>query len=178
MYLEAGLVYYVTVMASSDDTQLFGRTMRGYRRRRGLTQQQLADGAGIDRATVSLIENGREEPRADTVRRLAAVLDINPADFWREVPLYSATAPFHTPSSPTPAPAFAETSDLQYEPVTVDQPHPGLAELLNDERSRLMLSISPEEETMLRSIRTRSDAPLGKEFFIDVLVSFRRHRAE
>lgn len=178
MYLIAGSVYDVTVMEPSEDTQLFGRTMRSYRRRSGLTQQQLADGAGIDRATVSLIENGREEPRADTVRRLAAVLGINPPDFWREVPLYDATSPFQSASTPSSTPALAETSDLQYESVSVDQPHPGLSELLNDERSRLMLSITPEEETMLRSIRTRSDAPLGKEFFIDVLVSFRRHRAQ
>ncbi len=158
-------------MHTTDDTQRFGRTMREYRRRLGLTQQQLADGAGIDRATVSLIENGREEPRADTVRRLASVLKVNPADFWRDPEAARYDQPVERVS------AVAESSELQYEPVTQSAPHPGLAELLNDERSRLMLAITPDEEAMLRSIRTRSDGPLGKDFFVDVLISFRRHRS-
>ena len=158
-------------MHTSDDTQRLGRNMREYRRRLGLTQKQLADGAGIDRATVSLIENGREEPRADTVRRLASVLKVNPADFWRD------PAMVRYDQSAERVSAVAESSELQYEPVTQSAPHPGLAELLNDERSRLMLAITPEEEAMLRSIRTRSDGPLGKDFFVDVLISFRRHRS-
>jgi transcriptional regulator with XRE-family HTH domain len=159
-------------MYSADDAQQFGRTMREYRRRRGLTQQQLADGANVDRATVSLIENGREEPRADTVRRLASVLDVNPADFWREPGVTGAPTTNDRPD------ALAESSELHYESETISHPHPGLAELLGDERSRLMLAITSDEEAMLRSIRTRSDSPLGKNFFIDVLISYRRHRTE
>ncbi|MBS1260995.1 MAG: hypothetical protein MAG453_00313 [Calditrichaeota bacterium] len=158
-------------MVANDDTLRFGRTMRRLRRMRGLTQQALADRAGIDRATVSLIENGHEEPRADTVRKLAAVLGVNPADFWREDVRYPDRP------SPEPAPhAVAEAEQLRYEPVEQARLHPGLEELLNDERTRLMLGITEDEEAVLRSIRTRRDQPLGKDFFIEVLISYRRHR--
>ncbi len=177
-------------MHSAEDAQRFGRTMREYRRRAGLTQQQLANRAEIDRATVSLIENGREEPRADTVRRLATVLGVNPADFWRD-PL-SRGQQSQTPgsqndqghpdtgnSSARSGGSFTahEPEGVHYESLSTSRPHPGLTELLEDERSRLMLAITPEEEEMLRSIRTRRDAPLGKEFFIDVLISYRRNRS-
>ncbi|MCB2211531.1 helix-turn-helix domain-containing protein [bacterium] len=162
-------------MHSAEDAQRFGRTMREYRRRAGLTQQQLADRAEIDRATVSLIENGREEPRADTVRRLATVLGVNPADFWRDPP--SRGQQPETPSAQSGDSFTAHESEgVHYESLSTSRPHPGLTELLEDERSRLMLAITPEEEEMLRSIRTRRDAPLGKDFFIDVLVSYRRNR--
>jgi DNA-binding XRE family transcriptional regulator len=48
------------------------------RRVRGLTQQQLADLAGIDQADVSKIERGRKSPTIDTYARLASALGMEP----------------------------------------------------------------------------------------------------
>lgn len=178
------------------DSRTFGASLRRLRKQAGLTQQTLANRAEIDRATVSLIENGHEEPRTDTVRRLAAVLRVNPADFWRADPApddetepspptgeradSSGPRPYRTPwEAPGESRALGESVDLRYEPL--DPPiavHGGLQELLDDERTRLMLGLTAAEEEMLRSIRTRSDEPLSKEFFIDVLISFRRHRSD
>ncbi len=43
-----------------------------------MTQQELADKAGITRVALSRIESGQAEPRPTTVRRLAQVLRVEP----------------------------------------------------------------------------------------------------
>ena len=49
------------------------------RRRKGLTQDQLAALTGLDQTTISGLELGRaRSPRFDTVMRLAKALDVNP----------------------------------------------------------------------------------------------------
>lgn len=49
-----------------------GALLRAARSSRRLTQEQLADRAGVDQARVSRSESGRESPRFDTVDRLLA----------------------------------------------------------------------------------------------------------
>ena len=67
---------------------------------------------------------------------------------------------------------------VHYEPEIASELHYGLKELLANERERLMLGLTPNEEAMLRSIRTRSELPLSKDSFIDVLIAYRRHKRE
>lgn len=134
------------------------------RKRAGLTQGELAKLAGIDRATISLIENGHESPRADTVVRLAGALNVSPSEIWGTV------------ESVVPGSHGKTINELNYDKGGSSDIHPGLKDLFTDERSRLMLSLTEDEEAMLRSIRTRSNKRLTKEFFIDVLVAYRRHR--
>ncbi len=50
------------------------------RRRRVLTQRQLAERAGITHATVVALEKGRGRPQATTMRKVAAALDVEPSD--------------------------------------------------------------------------------------------------
>ena len=150
----------------------FGEQVRWARKRKGWSQQTLAKRAGIDRATLSLIENGRENPRMDTVRSLAEALGVSPSKLWSGAAVAGSEA---LGVGDPMKPALREAPGLTYEPVSEAHLHPGLEELLEDERTRLMLAITPEEEAMLRSIRTRRDAPLGRDFFIDVLISYRRH---
>ncbi len=50
--------------------------LREVRRRRMLTQAELAERAGTTEATINRLENGLQRPRIGTVRRLAAVLDV------------------------------------------------------------------------------------------------------
>ncbi len=49
------------------------------REARGLTQQELADAARIDRKTVNRIENERFSPSIDTLFRLCGVLNTTPS---------------------------------------------------------------------------------------------------
>ena len=156
-------------MLPDDNHELrFGDNLRAARKRAGLSQQILANRSGVDRATISLIENGRENPRTDTVLRLASVLQLSPSELYSPPP---------GEVQPDSGRILHETPELRYEPLHEARLHPGLEELLSDDRTRLMLNLTTEEETMLRSIRTRRDAPLGKDFFLDVLISYRRHHS-
>jgi transcriptional regulator with XRE-family HTH domain len=56
----------------------FGKLLARERRLEGLTQNQLADEAGLTRETVGRLETGRRRPTADTVFRLEAALNLIP----------------------------------------------------------------------------------------------------
>jgi transcriptional regulator with XRE-family HTH domain len=50
--------------------------VRHLREKRGLTQESLAQEAGVTTGTVSLVERGRSNPAWGTVRALADGLDV------------------------------------------------------------------------------------------------------
>lgn len=54
-----------------------GDAIRELRRKRGLTQEDLAAGAAITPATLSLIERGQANPTWDTARKIAAALGVS-----------------------------------------------------------------------------------------------------
>jgi len=149
-----------------------GSNLRALRIRAGMTQQQLAERTKLDRATISQIENGKESPRAGTVVTLAEVLGVRPGDLWRDRPI--GLGPGGAMASGPVSGAVGEESGVVYEPLEQHALHPGLAELLGDEKTRALMQITDEEEAVLRSIRTRRNAPLDKEFFVDVLLAYRR----
>ena len=53
-------------------------TLREWRKRKALSQDELAKAAGLTQYTVSQFELGKSEPRAGTIRKLCAVLGIEP----------------------------------------------------------------------------------------------------
>ena len=55
-------------------------TLREARLRRRMSQQTLADRAGVARVTVSQIELGKSGPRPHIARRLAEALGIQPSE--------------------------------------------------------------------------------------------------
>jgi transcriptional regulator with XRE-family HTH domain len=57
---------------------IFGEVLKGLRLKKGLTQQQLADYASMDRAYISELERGLLMPSVETVFRIAAVLKVKP----------------------------------------------------------------------------------------------------
>jgi transcriptional regulator with XRE-family HTH domain len=68
-------------MPTEQDTHSWGRELRHRRRLRGLTQEQLAEAAGLSRVHISGIENGPHvQPEPETVEALVAALD------WPELP--------------------------------------------------------------------------------------------
>ncbi len=54
--------------------------MRQLREKRGLTQEALAQDAGVTTGTVSLVERGRSNPAWGTVKALAQGLGISVAE--------------------------------------------------------------------------------------------------
>src|SRR5215208_4803707 len=63
------------------------------RREKGLSQQELADLAGVGQDSISAIETGKHEPHPRTLRKLAKALDVEVADFFKEPALPLAEAP-------------------------------------------------------------------------------------
>jgi transcriptional regulator with XRE-family HTH domain len=56
----------------------FGKVLRIVRREAGLTQEQLAHAAEVDRTFVSLIERGERQPTIRVLFRLADALGVPP----------------------------------------------------------------------------------------------------
>lgn len=56
-----------------------GANLSGARKRSGLTQQELAERAGVHRETVAHLEHGRHAMMADTLFKLSGALGIEPA---------------------------------------------------------------------------------------------------
>ncbi len=61
------------------DKTTFAELVQHYRRRTGLTQEQLAERARLSARALSDLERGvKTHPRASTVRRLADGLELTP----------------------------------------------------------------------------------------------------
>lgn len=57
----------------------FGKVLRAVRKEVGLTQEELALAAEIDRTFVSLIERGERQPTVRVIFRLADALRVSPS---------------------------------------------------------------------------------------------------
>jgi transcriptional regulator with XRE-family HTH domain len=55
-----------------------GEKLREVRTRRLLTQDELADKAGVSQSTIANIERDNAEPQFRTIRKLAKALEIDP----------------------------------------------------------------------------------------------------
>lgn len=74
-------------MSDADDVLLrqraaFGRRLRELRTAAGLTQEQVAFGAGTDRSYLVEIEGGQHSLGLDLVLRLALALGVAPRDLF------------------------------------------------------------------------------------------------
>ena len=88
----------------------FSELLKRHRKKTGLTQQQLAELAGIAPGTVSSVEQGRSLPRQETARKLARALRLRgPAH----------TRLMNAARGPTdPAPSATKTTTRQAKPPT------------------------------------------------------------
>ena len=66
------------VVAQSREAVQLGQALASERVRRRLSQQELAAAAGVAQATVSRIERGDRLPSLETLRRLAAAMELAP----------------------------------------------------------------------------------------------------
>jgi transcriptional regulator with XRE-family HTH domain len=57
-----------------------GDRLKELRIRRAMTQDELAEAAGIGKNTVNRIERNHTEPRPPTLRKLADALRVDPAE--------------------------------------------------------------------------------------------------
>jgi transcriptional regulator with XRE-family HTH domain len=57
-----------------------GEKLREVRTKRLLTQDELADKAGVSQSTIANIERDNAEPQFRTIRKLAKALEIDPTE--------------------------------------------------------------------------------------------------
>ena len=69
--------------ASGEDAP-FGARLRDLRETAGLTQEELAERAGVSPSTVVNIERDNREPHFRTIRKLAKALDVEPTELLGE----------------------------------------------------------------------------------------------
>ncbi len=67
-----------------DLRQLFATNLRRLRHDRKVLQEQLANDAGVDRAYLSRLERAVTYVGLEIIGKLAAVLEVDPAEFFRE----------------------------------------------------------------------------------------------
>ena len=67
-----------------DLRQLFATNLRRVRHQRKISQEGLAHDAGVDRAYLSRVERGVTHVGLEIIGRLAEVLEVDPAEFFRK----------------------------------------------------------------------------------------------
>lgn len=67
-----------------DLRQLFATNLRRVRHSRGISQEQLANDAGMDRAYVSRVERAVTYVGLEIIGKLSAILDVEPAEFFQK----------------------------------------------------------------------------------------------
>lgn len=65
--------------------EVFGQVIKQLREEKGLSQQELADYAEVDRTNVSDLERGIHHPSLTTVYKLAEILEIKPSELIAKV---------------------------------------------------------------------------------------------
>lgn len=63
----------------------FGSAVRKRRKKAGLSQEQLAQAAGVSAVYVSMLERGQRHPTLDTVFDIAEALGVRPSGLVRDV---------------------------------------------------------------------------------------------
>lgn len=64
--------------------EIFAKNLRAARRQKGLSQEELAHRADLDRTYISSLERNVYNPTIDVVARLADALEIEPASLLQK----------------------------------------------------------------------------------------------
>ncbi len=73
------------VQPTSGPKWAFGKVLREVREQKGLSQEQLAEAAQLDRSFVSLVERGIQTPNVVILLKVAEVLGVSAAELIARV---------------------------------------------------------------------------------------------
>jgi transcriptional regulator with XRE-family HTH domain len=128
--------------------------LKDVRQRKALTQQQLAEKAGVNRVTIARIEGGKDEPFPTTVRKVADALGVEPEELLAPVSASVANGPSSAPVADLTLDARVAVDDptevhrlLQAEPdlvAVVNEAGEQLTRFIPDARLRLEVLVDPE----------------------------------
>ena len=63
-------------------TTKFGKRLKEIRKRKGLTQEQLADLMGMEVNNISYLEQGKHLPKKENLEKLCQALDVEPKELF------------------------------------------------------------------------------------------------
>ena len=72
-------------MQEQKDLLALGREIRRHRNAKGLSQEKLAELAGLNRNYIGFVERAERSPRVTTIFRIARALDLHPGELIREM---------------------------------------------------------------------------------------------
>lgn len=64
--------------------EIVAKNLRQLRRASGMSQEELADRAGINRNYVGYLEKSQHAATVDMLQKLADVLEVDPIEFFRK----------------------------------------------------------------------------------------------
>lgn len=64
-------------------SEKFGARIKELRKKKGLTQEQLAEQSKMDYSYLNLIESGKRNPSLKRIAKLARVLDVSLSDLFK-----------------------------------------------------------------------------------------------
>lgn len=71
-------------MSRDDVVKKFGRRVRQIREAKGLSQTVLAERVGTEQASISLLENGKQEPRLKLIWEIAGGLKVSLSEMFKD----------------------------------------------------------------------------------------------
>jgi transcriptional regulator with XRE-family HTH domain len=139
--------------------------LKDVRQRKALTQQQLADRAGVNRVTIARIEGGKDEPFPTTVRKVADALGVEPEELLEpaaravQTPTNGPAADIRLDDRITVVDEQEVRRFLREEPdliALIRETADLLSEVIPDARLRLRLLVDPEygDETLFLGAAT------------------------
>jgi transcriptional regulator with XRE-family HTH domain len=122
--------------------------LKDLRQRKALTQQQLAEKAGVNRVTIARIEGGKDEPFPTTLRKVADALGVDPAELLEPVAETRANGPASGPVAEDIA--FDEGIAVRDEPEVrrLLRTHPDLAPVIQEAADQLVQFIPDARLTL------------------------------
>jgi len=147
-----------------------GTALRETRRRRGMSQQALADRAGLSRNFVAQVERGESVPTVSTLSRLAAALVTSVAELMGE------DLPAGEPGDTVPVPLVADTIAAGPPMFVADHveryekiPYSLLRNLGVDPRQPVLVRLGPDQDSMADTIPAGSTVLLDRTPVRDVI---------
>ena len=135
----------------------FGARLRWWRKRRGLSQIDLAGGAGVSQRHVSFLESGRTQPSREMVLCLAAALDV-PLRQQNALLVAAGFAPIWGARDLT-APDLAPVNQALDHILAQQEPFPAL--VLDRHWNLLRANIRAQRLTTFLTAPTPTPAPTG-----------------
>jgi transcriptional regulator with XRE-family HTH domain len=83
-------------MDPMDLRQAFAANLRRLRHAKGISQEELAYAAGVNRTYLSKLEKGASYPGLEIIAKLATVLEVEPAELLRVPPAPVGASHLHT----------------------------------------------------------------------------------